>query len=134
MALKPNVAVAIDEIRAAYSEHRVLIEEDGHGGAFVEIDGLKLGDQYQPQTSCVGFRITFQYPIADVYPHFVVNELKRTDGRLLGESFHSNNQGWQPPSGIKVRTMVSRRSNQRDPATETAALKLEKVLTWIRSR
>lgn len=134
MALKPDVARAIDEIRAAYPEQTLSFEEDGEGGAFVEVDDLLLGEQYEPARSWVRFRITFQYPMADVYPHFVVDGLKRKGGRALGESFHLNNQGWQPPSGTKTATMISRRSNRRDPTTETAAIKLEKVLSWIRSR
>lgn len=134
MALTSGVAAAIKDIRAAYPNHTVSVEEDGDGGAFVEVDDLLLGEQYEPSRSWTGFRITFQYPMADVYPHFVINGLKRKDGQPLGESFQLDNQGWQPPGGIKVATMVSRRSNRRDPTTETAAIKLEKVLSWIRSR
>jgi hypothetical protein len=134
MALKPTVVAAIDELRAAYPDHTICFEEDGGGGAFVGVDNLFLGEQYEPPRSWVGFRLTFQYPMADVYPHFVADGLKRKDGKPLGESFHSANQGFQPPTGSKITTMVSRRSNRRDPATETAAIKLEKVLAWIRSR
>jgi hypothetical protein len=134
MALKPDIVRAIEEIRAAYPKHEVSFEEDTEGGAFVEVTNLFLGEQYEPSTSWVRFRITFQYPTADVYPHFIVEGLRRKDGKPLGESFQLNNQGWQPPSGIKTGTMISRRSNRRDPATETAAIKLEKVLAWIRSR
>jgi len=134
MALTSDVMAAIEYIRVAHPDHNVSVEEDGNGGAFVEVDDLLLGEQYEPSRSWTGFRITFQYPMADVYPHFVINGLRRKDGRPLGEGFQLNNQGWQPPSGIKVATMVSRRSNRRDPTTETAAIKLEKVLSWIRSR
>jgi hypothetical protein len=134
MALKDDVKVAIDEIRNAHPDNTVSVEEDGDGGAFVEVDNLVLGQQYDPEKSFVRFRITFQYPFADVYPHFVVAELKRKDSKPLGESFHSNNEGWQPPTGTTKTTMVSRRSERRDPTTETAAIKLEKVLAWIRSR
>jgi hypothetical protein len=134
MALKSDIARAIEEIRAAYPGHAVSFKEDGEGGAFVEVADLPLGEQYEPNTSWVRFRITFQYPMTDVYPHFVVDGLRRKDGKPLGESFQLNNQGWQPPSGTITTTMVSRRSNRRDPATETAAIKLEKVLAWIRSR
>src|ERR1700736_6558230 len=133
MALTSDVIAAIEDIRVAHPDHRVSVEEDGSGGAFVEVDDLLLGDQYEPSRSWTGFRITFQYPMADVYPHFVINGLRRKDGRPLGVGFQLNNQGWQPPSGIKVATMVSRRSNRRDPTTETAVIKLEKVLSWIRS-
>src|SRR5438105_10306073 len=121
MPLKDDVKVAIDEIRNAYPDNIISVEEDGDGGAFVEVDNLGLGQQYDPEKSFVRFRITFQYPFAGVYPHFVVAGLKRKDGKPLGESFHSNNEGWQPPSSTTTTTMVSRRSNRRDPATETAA-------------
>ena len=35
----------------------------------------------------IGFRITFQYPYADVYPHFTNANLARSDGRSLGGGF-----------------------------------------------
>ncbi len=81
----------------------------------------------------VGFQIVFQYPFADVYPHYFPAELRRTDGNGLGEGFHANNT-FTRPSGSETAMMVSRRSNKRDPATETAAIKLAKVIDWIRSR
>jgi hypothetical protein len=134
MALKTDVKRAIDELRGAYPNNTISVEEDDDGGAFVEMNDLFLGEQYEPKKSFMRFRVTFQYPMADVYPHFVTAGLKRKDGKPLGESFHPNNQGWQPPSGTTTTTMVSRQSNRRDPATETAAIKLEKVLVWIRAR
>jgi hypothetical protein len=131
--IKQAVLEAIAEIQMRFPGHTVESEGDSEGGAFVIVQGLDIGGQYEPDRSWVGFRITFQYPFADVYPHYLVSELKRRDGRGLGEAFHPNHR-FEPPAGAKPATMVSRRSNRRDPATETAALKLAKVLEWIRSR
>ena len=131
--MKDDVQRAIDEIRSAFPGVTLDIEPDPEGGAFVKAHDFDLGAQYDPERSWSAFRITFQYPFADIYPHFFVPTLRRKDGKPLGEAFHANNQ-WKHPGGDEPATMVSRRSQRRDPATETAALKLAKVLDWIRSR
>jgi len=131
--VKPEVQRAIEEIRSTFPGSHLDIQPDQDGGAFVRTSHLMIGDQYDPEHSWCAFRITFQYPFADIYPHFFVPALSRKDGKPLGESFHINNQ-WQHAAGTEPATLVSRRSNRRDPATETAALKLAKVLDWIRSR
>lgn len=131
--MKAEVQRALDEILAAFPGVSLDVEPDTEGGAFVKAHDHDLGEQYAPERSWCAFRITFQYPFADVYPHFLVPALKRKDGKPLGEAFHENNI-WQHPGGKEAATMVSRRSKRRDPATETAALKLAKVLDWIRSR
>jgi hypothetical protein len=131
--MKPEVLAAIEEIRTAF-ECDLNIEDDPEGGAYVKALDLDIGSQYSPSRSWVAFRITFQYPFADVYPHMVVPQLRRADGNGLGEAFHIENQFWAPPSGPQPAVMVSRRSPHRNPAVETAAIKLAKVLEWIRSR
>jgi hypothetical protein len=130
--MKPEIEKAIQEIRVAFGD--VEIQPDENGGAYVRARDLVLGAQYEPEKSWSAFRITFQYPFADVYPHFFIPGLRRKDGRPLGEGFHSNGQVWEHPGGREPATMVSRRSTKRDPSTETAAIKLAKVLDWIRSR
>ena len=131
--MKDNVLRAIDEIRSAFPGVTLDIESDPEGGAFIKAHDFELGQQYEPRRSWSAFRITFQYPFADIYPHFFVAGLRRKNGQPLGEGFHANNQ-WQHATGIEPATMVSRRSQRRDPAIETAALKLAKVIDWIRSR
>lgn len=132
-SIKPAIQLAIDEIRSAFPGVTLDIEPDPEGGAFIKAHQFDLGNQYEPPQSWSAFRITFQYPFADVYPHFFVPNLRRQDGKPLGEGFHPNNQ-WQHPFGNETATMVSRRSNRRDADTETAALKLAKVIDWIRSQ
>ncbi len=127
------VQTALEEIRGAFRGHSLEIEPDDQGGAFVKTDALPIGEQYEPSVSWVAFRITFQYPHADVYPHYCVPALKRKDGKPLGQGFH-HNQIWQTPSKREAATMLSRRSNRLNPATDTAALKLAKVLDWMRNQ
>ena len=130
--LTPEVEEAIEEIRQAYLGHPVEVEPDGQGGAYVVVDDLEIGDQYAPSTSWVGFQIGFQYPQADVYPHLIDIKVRRLDGQALGEGFSDPNSPMQWRSRTAIQ--VSRRSKRLNPATDTAALKLAKVLDWIKSR
>lgn len=124
---------AIEEIRNAFPGHTVEAESDGQDGACVRVHDLSIGQQYVPNVSWVAFRITFQYPHADIYPHFCVPGLQRADGKPLGEGIHPGHS-WQTPTKSEPATMLSRRSNRRDCATDTAALKLTKVLDWLKNR
>lgn len=136
--MNASVQQSIEEIRIAFPGHLVEAESDEQDGAFVKVHDLHVGDQYEPSQSWVAFRITFQYPYADVYPHFCVPGLKRKDGKPLGIEFQPNKE-WQTPTKQmpnkgEPATMISRRSKKLNPATDTAALKLQKVLDWIRSK
>ena len=131
--MKPDVETAIQEIRAAFGRE-VEVQPDEEEGAFVKVFDLDIGSHYEPERSWVAFRITFQYPFADVYPHFLVPNLKRKDGLELTNPLHPKDQFWSPPSGKEAAVMLSRRSNRRDAAVDTAALKLQRVLEWLRSQ
>lgn len=130
--MNATVQQAVEEIRSAYQGHALDVLPDGEGGAFVKVQDLLLGEQYQPVRSWVAFRITFQYPFADIYPHYCVANLVRKDGRALGNGFSQNT--WKNPAGDEAATMVSRRSNQLNAATDTAALKLAKIMDWIKNQ
>jgi hypothetical protein len=129
--MKPEVEAAIQELRDAFPDSTVTSMADPEGGAYVTVDPVLLGEQYVQETSWIKFHITFQYPYSDVYPHFVVPNLQRKDEASLGE-------GLQPsvafPGDGTMGTQISRRSNKLNPAIDTAALKLAKVLYWLRSR
>lgn len=126
--ITPEVAEAIDEIRAAFAPSPVTVEEVGDGGAHVVIETVELGTTYDQDSTWVGFDITFQYPLADVYPHFVRPDLTRRDQAPLGEATSPAAHRGQPA------IQLSRRSNHLNPATDTAALKALKVITWLNSR
>jgi len=126
--MKAEVEVALREIEASFSGCGVTSKEDGNGGAIVTVNGVTLQDSpFEQDQTWVGFHITHTYPYADVYPHFVRADLKRKDGKPLGEgtslgSFQDN-----------PAVQLSRKNNRLNPATDTAALKLHKVLRWLRS-
>jgi hypothetical protein len=135
MALTPEVETAITELREAYPDATLTAVEDGQGGVYVTIDPVDLGEQYEPRESWIKFQITFQYPASDVYPHFIRPDVRLVagppaNGTPLGEGSAQGQfaGGGQPEPAIQL----SRRSNHLNPATDTAALKLEKVLAWLR--
>jgi len=129
--MNPPVEQAIADIRTTFVNHQVDVEPDADGGAYVKVHNLHLGDQYAPSVSWVGFHITFQYPHADVYPHFCLAGITK-NGAALAAPFHKGE--WKPPSGAVPATSVSRRSNHWNASVDTAAIKLMKVLEWIRSQ
>jgi hypothetical protein len=126
--MTPLVAKAIEEIKEKYSGHRCDVEDDGQGGAFVKIHGLPLRAPYRQEVTWCGFQIAHTYPYADVYPHFVRHDLSRKDGKALGDGTSMGSYRGEPA------VQVSRRSNKLDPATDTALLKLDKVLRWLMCR
>lgn len=125
--MTPEVAAAIDEIKAAFLNATVETKEDGDG-VVVLLEPIDLGELYKQRETWVGFRITFQYPYSDCYPHFVRGDLERVDGAGLGEG--TSVATFEGRSAIQI----SRRSNKLDPSRDTALLKLHKVLTWLRTR
>lgn len=132
-SLAPAVEEAVTDIRKSFAGHSVDAEPDADGGAFVTVHDLLLGEQYEPSVSWIGFHLTFQYPHADIYPHNTVAGLKRKNGEDLGQGFHTDGKEWKTPSRSQPATMMSRKSKDWDPARDTAAVKLQKVLDWIRS-
>ena len=125
--MTPEVASAINEIRELFPAASVKTEEDGQGGAYVEVEPIDLGEKYRPKTSWCGFHITFQYPRADVYPHFLSADVKRVDNAAFGQGL--SGQQWRGKQALQL----SRRSNRLDPTIDTAATKLAKVITWFKN-
>jgi hypothetical protein len=126
----PTAAVekAIGELRACFPNNPLEVIPDGSGGAFIIMQGILLGPPWAQADTWIGFQITFQYPYADVYPHFVRHDLSRANGQPLGEGLG------QAQFRGQLAVQISRRSNKLNPATDTATLKLLKVLKWLRSR
>lgn len=126
--VKPEVGQAIRDIAAAFPNATVSADKDGDGGAYVFVRDVPLAPIYQQRETWVGFHITYMYPDADVYPHFVREDLCRVDGAPLGD-------GTSPvPFQGRAAIQLSRRSNRWNPATDTALLKLQKVLLWLNNR
>lgn len=127
--MNPDVERAIAEIQQAFPGNAVEIQPDPNGGAYITVQDLAIGDQYTPSKSWVGFQITFQYPHADVYPHYIDGTIRRVDGQTYGVGMQLS-QSWQGRNAV----MVSRRSNRWNAAVDTAATKLAKILSWVRSQ
>jgi hypothetical protein len=121
------ITEAVEEVRETFAGATVTVDSDGNGGAWVVIDSVPLGPVYVQDSSWIAFQITFPYPEADVYPHFVRPDLSRTDGAPLGAGFSVAKWG---PSGAQGM-QLSRRSNRLNPAVDTAATKVFKVLKWL---
>jgi hypothetical protein len=128
MAFTAAVDEAVRQLKAGLPEFPWDVREDGQGGAILIGDGLALGGPWLQGDTWIGFRIAFNYPYADVYPHFVRGDLARRDGGPLGEALSATTfEG-------RAAIQISRASNRRDPSHETALLKLLKVMTWLRER
>ena len=127
--MTPEVQEAIEEIRTAFPGYLIEVTPEAQGGAYVVVNDLPVGEQYIPAQTWVGFLIGFLYPQADVYPHFTAPDLHRKNEAPLGEGM-TGPIDWNGRRAIQI----SRRSNRWNPATDTAALKLAKVLEWIRSK
>lgn len=123
-----DVRHAIQEISATLEQAKVTFRPDGEGGAYVTVDCVDLEDSYAQNKTWIGFRITFQYPYADVYPHYVRGDLSRKDNSTLGAGLSSSK--FEGREAIQI----SRRSNRLNPDHDTAALKLLKILKWLRSQ
>jgi hypothetical protein len=121
-----TVRQAVEQIREALPDSRVDVQDDAQGGALVIVEDVSVGELYTEASTWIGFRITFQYPHADVYPHFVRSDLLRKDGRPLGEGI-SGGHTFLGRSALQL----SRKSNRLNPATDTALLKLMKVVQWL---
>lgn len=126
--MTPEVAHAVEELRASFADTEVAADEAGDGGAYITIARVDPGPAYVQSDTWVRFAIGFQYPHADVYPLFVRPDLSRADGQPHGEGILLAE--FQGAGALQL----SRRSNRLDPATDTAALKVTKVLDWLRQQ
>ena len=124
------VAGAVSELRTHFGPEAVTVKEDGEGGAYVLVEQVNLGEAYtaETRTTWLGFKIGFQYPLADVYPHHVRPDLARADGHALGAGMSATQfEGFGGPS-----IQFSRRSKEGTWGQQTALLKLLKVVEWAK--
>lgn len=133
--MTPEVEKAVEEIKTLFSDHKIEVEAVSDGGARVIVDDIEIGAQYSPSKTWMGFIIGFQYPRADVYPHYISSEVKRNDGQERKDG-HPLGEGFSGPLLWQERncTQISRRSNKLDPTIDTAVTKLVKVIEWVKLR
>ena len=126
--MKSEVEQAVKELEQCFPESKVIAVGTPDGGAMVTIDPVDPGPVYVQRETWLKFAISFQYPNADVYPLFVRPDLTRADGEAHGDGIASAEFDGEPA------TQLSRRSSHLNPASDTAALKVTKVLEWLRTR
>src|SRR6266567_825288 len=138
--MKPAVEAAVAEIRAGLPGHEVCLKPDSDGGAYVIVEGAEIGHHFAPATTWVGFQITWAYPDADVYPHFIDPAL-----RYIGQGDAPNHhaEGNLPKAMTRDATMpgfglaamqVSMVSRHRNAATHSALHKLVRIIEFLASR
>lgn len=127
----PPVEDAIRELRACFDGCKFKVVPDAEGGALVFIEEIILVEPhpYVQNSTWVGFRLNFQLPYADVYPVFVTGDLARKDGKALGEAMSV-----VPDFEGRKAVQISRRSNRRNAEFDTPAIKIQKVIRWMRTR
>lgn len=130
--MKKAVADAIKEVERAFSDAVVTVKEDGEGGAYLQVEPVDLGGAYTVGTriTWIGFKIAFNYPFADLYPHHVRSDLCRVDGNALGEGMGGSQF---VPFGIPS-IQLSRRTPEAGWIHQTALIKLIKVIDWAINR
>jgi hypothetical protein len=127
--LKSEVITAIEILQSTFEPSEFHLESDGQGGARVRFCSISLSTIYEQSESWVGAHIPALIPYADIYPIFLRGDLRRKDGAALvapitaGHTFMG-----------QAAVQVSRRSNRRDAAIETPAMKFQKVLLWVNSQ
>ena len=126
--MKSEVEQSVEELRLRFGDAEVAARGTDDGGAIVAIDPIYVGPGYSPQETWMKFAIGFQYPHADIYPLFVRPDLVRTDGQPHGEGISLTSFEGDPA------LQLSRRSNHLNPQIDTAALKVTKVIEWLRTR
>lgn len=122
------VQEAVEQVRAHFAGAAVTVVPDGSGGVYVVVDPVQAGDRYTPQQTWLGFQITAAYPDADVYPYYT-GVLVRADGQLHAQPIQQIAE-WQGRPGGPV-LQISRRSNQWNPAVDSAVNKSVRILAWL---
>lgn len=128
MSMTAAVAQAIEDLKTRFPDATVTATETGDGGAWVRLDPISLGDAYLQEETWVAFQLTFAYPDADVYPHFIRPDLERRDGKPLGQGFSVRTFG---PTATRA-VQISRRSPET--LRNDATVKLLKVIEWVGTR
>ncbi|WP_419924736.1 hypothetical protein [Candidatus Poriferisocius sp.] len=126
--MKPEIEEALEELKECFPDSEVVSVGIEDGGVFVSIDPVDPGPAYVQQETWLKFAISFQYPSADVYPLFVRPDLARVDDGEHGEGFS------RAEFNGEAALQLSRRSNRLNPAIDTACLKVNKVLAWMRAQ
>jgi len=138
--MKPNVEVAVAQLREGLPGKNVEVVEDAEGGAYVVVEGLEIGACFEPSVSWIGFRVTWSYPDAEVYPHYIDPAVRYVGAGPTPNQYPDGalpaalQRGNKMPGFEKDAIQVSRKSHHWNSAADTALNKLLRVLDFLRSR
>ena len=124
--MKQNVANAVEDLKRAFPSSDVFNREDGDGGAYVIVEDVAIGGQYEPSYTWLGGHITALYPYADIYPLFMADDVRRVDGVAFEPPVTPGAQFLERPA-----LQISRRNNQTQSYPQTAVAKFTKVLHFL---
>lgn len=127
--IKLEVVQALNQIQAAFPDAKLEWHEDGRGGCWFFLEPVDPGSLYSTRAIWAAGDISALYPNADVYPVFVSPTLERVDKQGFGPAITTGHNFHGRPA-----IQVSRASRHRNPALDTAANKLIKVLEWLSTR
>ena len=126
--MKVEVTRCIEELKRQFTTAIFTIKEDGQGGAYVLMEPVALGPKFQPPESWMGFQITAQYPYADIYPVFIGDAVRRSNGVpfaapvTLGHQFEG-----------RAAIQVSRRNSAAQNGQQNGVAKILKILSFLDS-
>lgn len=126
--MKAEINQALEELRRGFSDSEFLADAKPNGGAVVTIDPIDLGSGYSPRQTWIRFEIGYLYPYADIYPLFIRPDVARADGLPHGEGIAPASFEGEPA------LQLSRRSNHLDASSDTAILKVTKVIQWLKEQ
>ena len=121
-----EVSQAVDELRRAFPGCKVDATDDGDGGARFVMDGVDLGERYNPRRTWLGAHIPALYPYADIYPVFMDAGVGRADGGAFQAPITPGAQFEGRPA-----IQISRRNNHAEHYPQTAVSKILKILGFL---
>jgi hypothetical protein len=126
--LSAAVRQGLDELQLIFGELKVAA--DGQGGARVTVTRTPLPEGMSRSETWCGFLIPFNYDDVQVYGHHFPRDLRRADGAPFeGPGFNYGGTWEGMPSLV-----VSRSSQNWCKGVDTAALKLVKVIEFLKRR
>lgn len=123
------VELAVKELKKDFPKADIVALDDGVGGAKVLINNVELGAPFTSEMTWFSFEIPFNYPSADIYPHFTAPDLKLTDGRsfagFAGLTMGKNHNG---DDALQISRRIGKSAHETN-----AVAKLLGVRQWLLS-
>lgn len=136
--INDDVKSALDELKKDFPKAKVIYDANANGGAQVIVEGIDLGHPFTAKTTWFGFEIPYNYPYADIYPHFTAPDLQLVDknrdslDKITGLSLRTRQKGEHYFMG-RLAMQISRVSSQKSQNLTNASAKLLNVRKWLLS-